>query len=112
MPVFLPGWGLAASMASFLGLPATSCRIRRKPYLERIASAPGPTVSEFLAIHLSGGTTELTHVVRDKHTHRLSVDLWGRTSDLHAGQFVDRLGVSLGLSLPRRAALESWLGKR
>jgi N6-L-threonylcarbamoyladenine synthase len=111
MPVFLPGWGLAASMASFLGLPCHELSHQENHIWSGIASAPGPTVSEFLAIHLSGGTTELTHVVRDKHTHRLSVDLWGGTSDLHAGQFVDRLGVSLGLSFPAGPALEKLAGE-
>jgi N6-L-threonylcarbamoyladenine synthase len=106
MPVFLPGWGLAKSTASFLNVPCHELSHQETHIWSGIASAPGPASQEFLAIHLSGGTTELAHVQRDKRSYRLSIDLWGGTLDLHAGQFVDRIGVQLGLPFPAGPALE------
>lgn len=55
----------------------------------------------FLALHLSGGTTELL-AVHD----RTSVELLGGTEDLNAGQFVDRVGVRLGIPFPAGPGLE------
>ncbi|NLM41783.1 MAG: O-sialoglycoprotein endopeptidase [Firmicutes bacterium] len=111
MPVFLPGWSLAHSLANLLRVPCHELSHQENHIWSGVASAPGPTGLEFLAIHLSGGTTELTHVQRDKHTHLLDVELWGGTSDLHAGQFVDRLGVRLGLDFPAGEALEKLAGQ-
>ena len=54
----------------------------------------------FVALHLSGGTTELLHCRDGKLT------LIGGCADLHAGQMVDRVGVSLGLGFPAGPALE------
>jgi len=48
----------------------------------------------------------LVDVKRDKSTARLKIDLLGGTLDLHAGQFVDRLGVKLGLPFPAGPSLE------
>ena len=36
----------------------------------------------------------------------MDIELLGATSDLHAGQFVDRVGVALGLTFPAGPALE------
>ena len=53
-----------------------------------------------LAVHLSGGTTEVLSLVDDCLT------LLGGTLDLHAGQVVDRTGVALGLPFPAGPHLE------
>jgi N6-L-threonylcarbamoyladenine synthase len=55
---------------------------------------------DLLAVHLSGGTTELLSLRGDELT------LLGGTLDLHAGQFVDRVGVALGLPFPAGPHLE------
>jgi N6-L-threonylcarbamoyladenine synthase len=62
--------------------------------------------SDFLAIHLSGGTTELTSVRHVDSKNRLEIELVGGTLDLHAGQFVDRIGLQLGLPFPAGSFLE------
>ena len=56
----------------------------------------------FLALHLSGGTTEVLHVRAG-----LRIELLGGSNDLHAGQLVDRVGVRMGLSFPAGPALET-----
>ena len=57
---------------------------------------------EFLALHLSGGTTEVLRV-----RPGLKIELLGGSNDLHAGQLVDRVGVRMGLSFPAGPALEA-----
>ena len=106
MPVFLPGSALAESIGHLLSIPCHKLTHQESHIWSGIASAQGPYASDFLAIHLSGGTTEMTLVGRDEKTNRLRVDLLGSTLDLLAGQFVDRLGVKLGLPFPAGPSLE------
>ena len=54
----------------------------------------------FLALHLSGGTTELLLCENG------SLTLLGGSLDLHAGQLVDRLGVRMGMTFPAGPELE------
>ena len=54
-----------------------------------------------LALHLSGGTTDLL-AVDSERIRRI-----GGSADLHAGQLVDRAGVALGLPFPSGEALEA-----
>ena len=54
----------------------------------------------FIALHLSGGTTELLECRDGKLT------LVGGCADLHAGQLVDRVGVAMGLPFPAGPHLE------
>ncbi len=101
MPVFLSGLIAARSIASALNVPLyenshQSGHIRAALYKnEALMQAP------FLGLHISGGTTEL---FRAEGYH--NVKPVGGTSDLSAGQFVDRVGVSLGLGFPAGADLE------
>ena len=106
LPVFLPGSSLAQSLAHIMDVPCFELTHQETHIWGGIASADGPCSSQFLSIHLSGGTTEMTLVKRNEGTLRFTVELLGATSDLHAGQFVDRLGVCLGLPFPAGPSLE------
>jgi len=53
-----------------------------------------------LAVHLSGGTTDLLLLEGD------TVTRIGGSADLHAGQLVDRAGVAMGLGFPAGEELE------
>lgn len=106
LPVFLPGFTLAQSLSHILGIPCHPLTHQETHLWSGIGSASGPSSARFLAIHLSGGTTELTLVERDQQTCRLRIELMGGTSDLHAGQFVDRLGVKMGLPFPAGPSME------
>lgn len=57
----------------------------------------------FLSVHLSGGTTELLLVQPTGMGY--NIEILG-SSDLAAGQFVDRIGVALGLPFPAGPHLE------
>ena len=52
----------------------------------------------FYGIHLSGGTTELVRAVPDDKG--LDITRIGGTSDISAGQFIDRMGVAMNLPFP------------
>ena len=59
---------------------------------------------EFIALHVSGGTTELLHVKPNDYS--FDVSLLGGTLDINAGQLIDRVGVMMGLKFPCGPALE------
>lgn len=59
----------------------------------------------FLAFHVSGGTTDCVYVDFDKSGEVL-VSPVAKSSDLKAGQAVDRVGVMLGLDFPCGEELE------
>jgi N6-L-threonylcarbamoyladenine synthase len=104
MPVFVVGEGSARTVAGIAGVPLYRLSHQENHILAGIRSANGPSVKRFLAIHLSGGTTEIVQVELDKHT--ATVELLGGSADLHAGQFIDRVGVALGLPFPAGPHLE------
>ncbi|MDO9573448.1 MAG: O-sialoglycoprotein endopeptidase, partial [Candidatus Contubernalis sp.] len=60
--------------------------------------------ADFLILHISGGTTELMKVNREGPV--LTMDMMGGSSDLPLGQFIDRIGVKLGLPFPCGPSLE------
>ena len=74
-----------------------------------IWSAKNLLSHEFLAVHVSGGTTEIIKVSRNRSDYK--VELLGGTDDLAAGQFIDRIGVLLGLSFPAGPQLEKIAAK-
>ena len=64
----------------------------------------------FAAFHVSGGTTDLLMCVPDSE-HNVRIERIGGTSDLNAGQAIDRCGVRLGLGFPCGAEMEKMAGK-
>ncbi len=107
MPCFLAGQAVARSIAALLGVPifdfshqaghiaAAAYSADRMEWLDQ----------RFLAFHVSGGTTDLLLVEGEKITGI------GTSSDLHAGQAVDRVGLLLGLRFPCGPALEQLSGQ-
>jgi len=104
MPVFVVGTKFAEALATAWHCPLYCFSHQEGHIMAGIASSKGPTSTEFLALHLSGGTTELLKVQR--RSVGFSIELLGASSDLHVGQFVDRVGVAIGLSFPAGPALE------
>ena len=100
MPVFQVGDAHARALAAVLDVPCFSSTHQRG----HIAAArvdSGAEPGDLLAVHLSGGTTEILSLQGEELT------LLGGTADLHAGQLVDRAGVALGLSFPAGPYLEA-----
>ena len=105
MPVFTAGKSIALSLAAALGVELTSTSHQEGHIVAGLNSLEESIGREFLAVHLSGGTTELL-VVRKTSPGRFNIEILGESTDLHAGQFVDRVGVSLGLPFPAGKDLE------
>ncbi len=107
MPVFLAGRLAAASAAASLGVPLFETthqagHVRAAIYGQEERFNGG----SFLALHLSGGTTDLLRVSLADGVLG-EIERIGGCGDLHAGQFVDRVGVAVGLPFPSGASLEA-----
>ena len=102
MPVFLAGRMAASALCAGLGLTPIHTshqqgHLRAALYRNEFLMEELP----MLGMHISGGTTEIFIIGEG-----LSIRLLGGTKDLHAGQFVDRLGVAMGLPFPCGKRLE------
>lgn len=100
MPVFTVGEGFARALAAALRVPLLRTT-HQQGHVRAALVDSGLTAERFLALHLSGGTTEL--LLADR---ALNLQLLGGTGDLNAGQLVDRIGVRLGLGFPSGPELE------
>ena len=100
MPAFHVGDAQARSLAALLGVPCFASTHQRGHVRAAMVDS-GVAPGNLLAVHLSGGTTEVLSLIDDKLT------LLGGTLDLHAGQVVDRTGVALGLPFPAGPHLEA-----
>ncbi|MDR1320506.1 MAG: O-sialoglycoprotein endopeptidase [Gracilibacteraceae bacterium] len=109
MPVFMAGYGAAVAIAAALGVSLVETSHQEGHLAAGLGSGPAAALTEFRAFHLSGGTTELLRV-RRYEAGRFATEIIGQAEDLHAGQFVDRVGVALGLAFPAGAALERLAG--
>ncbi len=100
MPVFLVGAGFGRSVAAALGVPFLTTN-HQAGHLRAARVGAGLRPDEpYLALHLSGGTTDVLCCEGGK------VSPVGSCLDLHAGQLVDRIGVLLGLPFPAGPAME------
>lgn len=100
MPVFTVGSGTAEVLAQALQIPLYHTD-HQNGHVAAARIDSGLPAGDHLALHLSGGTTE---VLACRGGQKL--ELLGGSDDLHAGQFVDRVGVKLGLGFPAGPALE------
>ncbi len=100
MPVFTVGEGYGRAIAAVLGVPFFATSHQEGHVRAAMVDTGLRPDEDFLALHLSGGTTEVLHVSPG------TMELIGGSNDLHAGQFVDRVGVRLGLGFPAGPALE------
>lgn len=99
MPVFLAGDAQGRGLAALMSIPFFAAT-HQMGHVRAALVDSGLHADSFLAVHLSGGTTEVLEVSKDTLT------LIGGTLDLHAGQLVDRVGVLLNLPFPCGPSLE------
>lgn len=105
MPVFLGGLNLAKSIATIQEIELYLLSHQENHLWAGIANAKGPSSNQFLAVHLSGGTSEILNVQLTEDYH-FEIDILGGSSDIHAGQFIDRVGVAMGLNFPSGPEIE------
>ena len=106
MPCFLAGESQGRGIAAALGVPFYA-HSHQQGHLAAAAWSAGRIDlldAPFLAWHLSGGTTELLLVKPKGCT--VEAEIIGGTSDLSAGQLIDRTGVLLGLQFPAGKAID------
>ena len=107
MPCFLAGESLARSLAAALKIPVYEFSHQQGHIAAVLQTAERNELLSrpFLAWHLSGGTTELLRVTA-KGADILCEKLGG-TTDISAGQLIDRAGQLLGLPFPAGKALDA-----
>jgi len=107
MPCFLAGAAQGAVLAKVLGVPFFELTHQQGHIAAAAWSAQRMDLLEkpHLAWHLSGGTTELLYV-RPKGP-AVSCEVIGGTSDISAGQLIDRAGQLIGLKFPSGAELDA-----
>lgn len=104
MPCFLAGESQGRVLASALHVPFYAFS-HQQGHLAAILHTSGRLdlmKGEFLAWHLSGGTTELLHVSPDLDCEKI-----GGTSDISAGQLIDRTGKLLGIPFPAGKGIDA-----
>ncbi len=107
LPPFLAGEAVARSVAACKRVPLLRTTHQEGHIRAGLAGSGLPGETPFFAFHLSGGTTELLRVV--PQGPRLAIEILGGSDDLYVGQFVDRVGVLLGLSFPAGPSLDGMI---
>ncbi|MGI6584387.1 MAG: O-sialoglycoprotein endopeptidase [Lutisporaceae bacterium] len=97
MPVFLAGMHTARTISLFMKAPVFEVSHQESHIEAGIWSSGHEMAPAFLAYHISGGTTELLYVNRNNASEIVRI---GGSSDLNAGQFIDRVGVAMGMNFP------------
>ena len=108
MPCFLAGTSQAQCLARTLGVPFFAFSHQQGHLAAAAWSAGRLDLLEgpLLAWHLSGGTTELLRAEPEQDGVAMTAEILGGTSDISAGQLIDRTGVLLGLQFPAGKALD------
>jgi N6-L-threonylcarbamoyladenine synthase len=105
MPVFRSGEGLARSLAGVLGVERLAVSHQENHIRAAIYGSGSPELeATFVAVHFSGGTSEILLV--KKKSIGFDCEIIAQTRDLNAGQLVDRIGVQMGCDFPAGKALE------
>lgn len=107
MPCFMVGYSHAKLLSDSLGVPLIECSHQQGHIAASLWSAGRLDLMDkpHLAWHLSGGTTELLLVEPEgKNVHCTCI---GGTSDISAGQLIDRTGQLLGLPFPAGKYLDA-----
>jgi len=105
MPVFKVGEGLAKSLSIYLQVPLYLTTHQEGHIAAgEYTAQERPSQDRFLAVHLSGGTSEI--LLCERQVSGYAIEKLGGTIDLHAGQLVDRVGVAMGMSFPAGPQIE------
>ena len=110
MPCFMVGYSHAKLLAQALGVPLVECSHQQGHVAASLWSAGRLDLMSqpHLAWHLSGGTTELLLVEPDGKN--VCCTKIGGTTDISAGQLIDRTGQLLGLPFPSGKHLDALSG--
>ena len=104
MPAFLVGKGAAYNLSSALHVPVYEFSHQENHAMAAMVKAPFLWQKPFYMIHMSGGTMDVLKASWKGEVMDISTLM--DSKDITAGQFIDRVGVSLGLSFPCGKELE------
>lgn len=105
MPCFTAGVNIAEILSNALSIPLYKVSHQQGHIRAALYNNDVCDEKPFLCVHLSGGTTEVLAV--NKINCNYTSEIVGATSDISAGQFIDRIGVKCGLSFPCGAKMDS-----
>ncbi len=105
MPCFLVGKAVAQMISALYNIPAYQFSHQAGHIRAAMYSSGFDTDGDFVAFHVSGGTTEILLASKSDETG-YNVEIIGGSADLHAGQAIDRIGVKMGLKFPCGRELE------
>ena len=107
MPCFLVGVSHAKLLSDCLGVPLVEVSHQQGHVAAALWSAGRMELmdGQFLSWHISGGTTELLLV--EPEGRNVKCTKIGGTTDISAGQLIDRTGVLLGLPFPAGKHLDA-----
>ena len=106
MPAFMVGLGQGETLSHMLKVPLHIFAHQENHILAALRELKHIPTEPFLALHLSGGTTELDYChyqgegIFESH-------IIGGSKDLQGGQYVDRIGVVMGLPFHAGKHLEA-----
>lgn len=108
MPCFLAGKSSAYIAASALNVPVYEFSHQAGHIMAALYSSGAKEEllkKEFIAFHISGGTTEA--LLAKFNGKSFDVEIVGETADISAGQAIDRVGVMMGLEFPCGREMEN-----
>lgn len=107
MPCFTVGLNSAQMLATALNVPLYTFSHQEGHIAAALYSADSVDLfdKEFLAFHVSGGTTEGL-LVKPNDNCGFDIEIVAQTLDLNAGQAVDRVGLMMDLQFPCGKELE------
>lgn len=107
MPCFLAGKAVAETVGATHNVPVFSFSHQAGHIMAALYSSgnlENLIQNDFIAFHVSGGTTEAVHV--KPRTAGFDIRIVAETADISAGQAIDRAGVMMGLRFPCGKELE------
>ena len=101
MPCFLTGKSVADMLGATHNVPVYEFSHQAGHIMAALYSSGHLETlikNDFVAFHVSGGTTEAVYVTPDGNS--FDIRIIAETSDISAGQAIDRAGVMMGLKFP------------
>jgi len=104
MPVFLASKSYGETMSKLWNIPFYEFSHQEGHIEAGLWSEKLDFKDDFIALHISGGTTEILKVKPLDVGY--DIEIIGGSSDISAGQFIDRIGTKMGLPFPAGPYLE------
>ena len=106
MPVFRVAEGFGEVVARSCGA-AFYALTHQHAHIAAALLGQEADMGTFLALHVSGGTTDVLSAQVERGLVR-KIGSLGEASDITAGQLIDRIGVKLGLPFPAGPGMSVW----